>query len=212
MDELNEQLYALINAACQTSPEVWRRRKAVTQIIKLMQQSGKVWRGYPSDAPYYEDALQKTWLWFCQSLDRYDLYKGSVLSWFNTYLEYRLKDERNRVAKENAQRVHPYLTEEGWNEPIDSISGHPDIPPILENVLEWMMANQAELCRIHLTNRPDVNCFSLTLHRLPLPETYLEWKALSLQFKAHVPTLSSFYQKHCLPKLLDYGRSQGYCS
>jgi hypothetical protein len=47
----------------------------------------------------------------------------------------------------------------------------------------------------------------LILRRLP-PET--PWKVLSEEFDIPSSTLSSFYQRQCLPRLREFGKSEGY--
>jgi DNA-directed RNA polymerase specialized sigma24 family protein len=210
MDELNEQVSKWIEEACQVPRDGVARKKAITRIIATMQRSGKIWRGYGSDRSFYEDALHDTWLWFVKHLDEYDPDKGTVLAWFNTHLKYRLMDARIQWAKEQRMRSHPQFINGEWLNPLDIIPDDPDPPPMLDAVLGWMESNQIELRRIHMRDRPKVNCYVVILHRLPFPETYLKWEQLSSEVKVPVSALSSFYQKHCLPRLLAFGRSQGY--
>jgi hypothetical protein len=210
MDELNEQLNEWIKEARQSPKGSVARKKAITRIISTMQQSRKIWRGYGSDGSFYEDAVAVTWVWFVKHLDEYDPDKAMVLSWFNNYLNFRLWDARILWLKEQRVRAHPQFIGGEWVDPLDLISASPDLPPILDAVLDWMESNKTELCRIYLQSRPHINCYDLLLHRLPCPETYLKWEALSSKVDVPVPTLSSFYQTHCLPCLLAFGRSQGY--
>jgi Sigma-70 region 2 len=206
MDELNEQLNEWIKEACQAPRYSIARKKAITRIIATMQRTGKIWRGYGSDHSFYEDALHDTWLWFVKHLEEYDPDKGTVLAWFNTHLKYRLMDARIRRAKELRMQTYPYLLNGEWVDPADKIPGKPDLPPMLDDFLDWLELNQKKFRRIHLRNRPEVNCYVLILHRVRLLETYLEWKLLSQQFEVPVPTLSSFYQTHCLPCLRGFGQ------
>ena len=66
---------------------------------------------------------------------------------------------------------------------------------------------QGELRGIYITNRPDVTAQILILRRLP-PET--SWKDLAADYKLSVSTLSSFYQRQCLPRLRKFGELEGY--
>ena len=210
MDELNEQLNEWIKEARLSPKDSIARKKAITRIIAAMQQSRKIWRGYGSDDPFYEDAIAVTWVWFVKHLDEYDSDKAMVLTWFNNYLNFRLWDARILWLKEQCVRAHPQFIGGEWVDPLDRISAPPDLPPMLDAVLDWMESNRTELCRIYLQSRPHINCYDLLLHRLPFPETYLKWEALSSKVDVPVPTLSSFYQAHCLHCLLAFGRSQGY--
>ncbi len=81
-----------------------------------------------------------------------------------------------------------------------------EAPPMLPTVKQWVETND-ELRRIHIHGHPEVNCQVLILRRLP-PET--NWKTLAREFNISVSTLSSFYQRKCLPLLRKFGESQGY--
>jgi hypothetical protein len=63
------------------------------------------------------------------------------------------------------------------------------------------------LCRTHIAGRPEVNAQVLILRRLP-PEA--SWKELSAEFNLPISTLSSFYQRQCIPRLRKFGESEGY--
>jgi hypothetical protein len=92
--------------------------------------------------------------------------------------------------------------------PLDQVAAQPDVPPILEEVSRWAEADvNGELQHIHIEGQPDVNCQTLILRRLP-PET--SWKDLAKEFGLSVSTLSSFYQRQCMPRLRKFGESQGY--
>lgn len=55
-----------------------------------------------------------------------------------------------------------------------------------------------ELRGCHIENHPKVNCQVLILRRLP-PE--VRWQDLANEFHLPIPTLSSFYQRKCKPRL-----------
>jgi hypothetical protein len=212
MDELNEQLNEWIKEACQAPRDSIARKKAITRIIAAMQRSGKIWRGYGSDNAFYEDALHETWLWFVKHLDKYEPEKAMVLTWFNNHLNFRLRDARIQWAKEQHRQAHLQFIDGAQIDPLDLVPAPPDLPPILDAVMDWMESDKTKLCRIRMQSHPHVNCYIVLLHRLPFPETNLKWEDLSSEVKVPVPSLSSFYQKHCLPPLLAFGRSQGYLS
>jgi hypothetical protein len=211
MDDLNDQLGQWIQAAYQHSGGSPERRKLITRIISTMQRSGRIWRGHPDDHPYYEDALQKTWIWFTKNLCNFNPDQGTVLGWFNNALKYRLKDEQIRWFQEQKSIEPPYKGPDGeWREPIDRIPGVPEPEPILDAVLEWLEINRKELYGKYLRDRPKVNCYNLILHRLPLPESYMQWSALSDKYGVGMGSLSSFYQDKCMKQLRKFGQSQGY--
>jgi hypothetical protein len=139
--------------------------------------------------------------------DRYDPNRASVTTWLNAYLKRRLQDLRQQAIQQKEMTIQSPLSD---SHPLDFIENLPDTcdsSPLLEDVRLWIQQEGQKLRRIHLRDRPDVNCQVLLLRRLP-PET--PWKELSQEFGVAIPTLSSFYQRECLPRLLEFGKRQGY--
>ena len=185
------------------------RQKGMTQLIRLIGQ--RLW--HTTDA-YYGDALQQTWIYFCRNLCEattgraYDPEVASPVTWLNAYLKRRLQDFK---IAENEQRTttvfsHSRDGEGDVLDPIDRLPAPPDIPPWLDQVKRWA-AEDKELAGLHIHQHPEVTAQLLILKRLP-PET--PWKVLAQEYKISVGTLSSFYQRQCLERLREYGRSQGY--
>ncbi|NEQ27774.1 MAG: sigma-70 family RNA polymerase sigma factor, partial [Microcoleus sp. SIO2G3] len=93
-------------------------------------------------------------------------------------------------------------------DPVENLAAEPDVPPILEEVKAWVEADASgELRRTHIEGHAAVTAQVLILRRLP-PET--SWKDLAAEFELSVSTLSSFYQRQCLPRLHKFGESEGY--
>lgn len=209
IDELDEQLRQLVAETGKHPLGSLNRQRGLNQIIQMIQQSGKLWRN--GDPDYYEDALQQTWLYFCRNLCNYDSQKGSVITWLNAYLKYRLQDYRRKAQEQAENRVIRQLSES--NEPLDPVENLPgelEPPPILEEILKWVEQDpEGELRRTHIRNHPEVTCQLLIRRRLP-PRT--SWEKLGAEFNLSVPTLSSFYQRQCFPRLLKFGKKQGYLS
>src|ERR671933_2743836 len=88
-----EQLSYLVTQACRHRGGSAERQKNLTKIIRLI--ANKLWRG---NTPYYQDALQQTWVYFCQNIcegntgEPYNPSRGSVITWLNFYLKRRLQD------------------------------------------------------------------------------------------------------------------------
>lgn len=210
MDELEAQILQLVQETCQHPRGSIERQKGLHKIFLLIQQTGKLLRG--TGVPDAEEALQKTWLYFCRNLceactaeEPYNSEKGSVITWLNGYLKYRLEDSR-RVGSNNT--IRPIQDQNGEElDPVNLIPARPEAPPILEEIQEWLKKEANNLRRIHVQGRPDINCLVLIERRLP-PET--SWKDLSDEFGVSIPTLSGFYQRQCFPRLLNFGKSQGY--
>ncbi|OYD91284.1 hypothetical protein CDG76_28870 [Nostoc sp. 'Peltigera membranacea cyanobiont' 210A] len=207
--DLNEQLASLVAEARRHPPGSPQRQKLLTQVIRLTQ--GKLWK---ENTPYYQDALQQTWLYFCRNVcdgltgQTYDSTQGSVINWLDAYLKRRLQDFYLNQNREQATTVSFGVRQSKSGEigetidPIDNIPATPQAPPILENLEIWVETDSdMELRSTHIKGRPDVNCQVLILKRLP-PE--VSWKELSKDFGLSIATLSSFYQRQCLPRLRKY--------
>ena len=199
-DELHNQLRQLVAETCCHPPRSLERQRSLNRLVWRIQQSGKLLRG--TGVPGYEDALQQTWLYFCRNLceagttDPYDPERASVTTWINAYLKRRIQD----IPSGGRPQFDDVLN------PIDNLSARPETPPILEDIRKWV-ENSSKFRRIHLRDRPDVNCQVLLLRRLP-PET--SWEKLAKEFGVPTSTLSNFYQRKCFPLLLEFGKSQGH--
>lgn len=206
---IDPQLQELIRLACHYPPGDPRRQRYLTQVIQLIQRSRGLWK---EASPYYEDALQLTWVYFCQNIceagtgEAYDPNRSSVLTWLNRYLKWRLLDGQ-QYQQDLAKNLDLASIPESaavWN----SSAVRPEVPPILEETQRWAEQDPSgELAAIALQNCPTVTCQMLILRRLP-PET--SWKELAAETGLAISTLSSFYQRQCLPRLRKFGESQGY--
>ena len=216
MDHLEEQLRRLVAEACANPPGSQLRQKRLTQVIRLT--AKRLWQ---ESSPYYQDALQQTWLYFCHNVceattaeEPFNPERGSVITWLNVYLKRRLQDfylnKQRELARTVSTRINLSRSPDSGDtiDPVDNLAATPDPPPILENVSLWAKTDsEGELRRTHIQGRPDVNCQVLILRRLP-PEA--SWQTLSAEFKLSVSTLSSFYQRHCMTRLRNFAEEEGY--
>ncbi len=211
-----EQLKQLISEICNHPPNSLERRRKLNQLIHKIQKSGKIWRGeanisdFRQNNPEYQDALQKTWIFLVRNLcTSYNPDVASVTTWLNRYLKWRLHDLRQDELIDGKSKV--VVKKVGDNKTVDIVNtlpANPDIPPILENTLKWAQQDKSgELRRIHIKGHPQVTCQKLILRRLP-PET--SWKELSEEFGLSISTLSNFYRRECMPRLRNFGKSEGY--
>lgn len=215
MDKLEEQLRYLVTEACRHQAGSAERQKNLTRIVRLT--SNKLWK---ENTPSYQDALQQTWVYFCQNIcegntgDPYDPTKSSVATWLNAYLRRRLQDfyidDRKQQARTAPKQIQISKSGEAGEtlDPVDTLAANPDVPPLLEDVRTWAETDPSgELSRIHIEGNPKVTCQVLILRRLP-PEA--SWKTLAAEFGLSVSTLSSFYQRQCMSRLRKFGESEGY--
>jgi len=212
MDELEAKILQLIQETCQHPSGSLARQKGLNQIILLIQKTGKLLRG--TGIPDAEEALQETWWFFCRNLceatsakEPYNPDKSSVITWINNYLSYRLQDKK--ISFYEQKKKFNFLLEDNEQQidPANLIPAPPEPRPILNEIQEWLKNESTQLQRIHIRDRPDVNCYVLITRRLP-PET--AWIDLSLEFDIPVATVSNFYQRQCFPRLLNFGKSQAY--
>lgn len=210
---IEEEIRSLVAEARRYPPGHLKRQQCLTQIIRLIEQSQKLWH---ENTPYYEDAKQQMWVYFCQNVceagtgERYDPERSSVITWLNRYLKWRLQDFRiarqTRQVKFMSGPIHGSTTR--VPDITENLASKPDIPPILENTRAWAESDTTgELRNTHIQHRPDVNCQVLILRRLP-PET--SWEELSNEFEVAISTLSSFYQRQCVTRLRKFGNCEGY--
>lgn len=210
---LRAQLHQLVLQACQHPPGSPARQKYLTRIVNLVQP--KLWR---DTTAYYPDALQQTWMYFCQNIceantgEAYDPERSSLITWLNFYLKRQLQQFYLEVQKQQTRTISassvPADSSDPVIDPIDRLAAPADLPPLLEDVREWIERDVTrELRRTHIANHPEVNCQVLLLRRLP-PE--VSWKDLSAEFKLPISTLSNFYQRQCLPRLCQFGKAEGY--
>lgn len=208
MKATQEEIQQLVTEACQHPIGSLQRQRNLTRLIRLIQPY--LWRENSAD---YPDALQQTWIYFCQNLceaatgERYDCDRATVVTWLNYYLKRRLQTFQHRAQIQQARRVAEFSSDESGTV-LDTIAAPADVPPILDAVRDWAEADiSGELRQTHIAGRPAVNCQVLILRRLP-PES--SWKELSSEFGVSIATLSSFYQRQCLPRLRNFGESEGY--
>jgi len=210
-DNLNEQLNQSIKEARMHLPRSLERQKLLNEIVGKMQQSNQIWKGWGVVDELYEEALQVTWLWFSKNFCNYDLERGRVMTWFNTYLKFRIRDLCVEAAEAKKKQNATQLYDDGVSEPLENIAdplGNSDPLSILEETGKWLEQHKSELSRIHIRDREDINAYNLILCRLPTEEK--TWKELAKEFGVSTSTLSSFYQRKCFPHLLDFGKSQGW--
>lgn len=215
MNELEEHLHQLVAQACKHKAGSVQRQRNLTKIIRLV--APKLWR---ENTPYYQDALQLTWVYFCQNICEgntgaaYNPERGSVITWLNFYLKRRLQDFYIDTQRQQATIVSRWGGNSRSDDdseainPVENLAAEPDVPPLLEEVKQWVEADaDGELSKLHIANHSNVTAKVLILRRLP-PET--SWKELAAEFNLSVSTLSSFYQRQCLPRLRKFAETEGY--
>lgn len=210
MEKLTNILDQLVKEACEYPQGSRERQKKLTQIIRLIHH--KLWQ---ENTTHYEDALQETWIYFCQNIcegktaKAYDPDRASIITWLNNYLKWRLKDGYITIEKQRKRTVAVQVNEHNQIiDPVDNLAAKGDISPILEEIQAWVLKDpEHKLRQTHLNHHPQITCQVLILKRLP-PET--SWQSLAEEYQISAGTLSSFYQRKCKPLLREFSKLQGY--
>lgn len=209
---VEEQVLFLVAEARSHLPGSVKRQKTLTKIIRLI--SNKVWR---EDTPYYQDALQQTWVYLCQNLcesntdEAYNPSNGSAIAWLNAYLKQRLQDlylDQIQQANPVSADTHIFgLGQVNETSDLNYLRANSDVSSsLLEDVTTWVETDpKNEMCRVYIEGHPEITCQELLRRRLP-PVT--SWKNLAAEFNLPISTLSSFYQRHCIPRLGEFNESK----
>ncbi len=207
----SEPLAQLVLETCAEPMGSPKRQRGMTQIVRALK--GQLWHTHE---PFYPDALQQTWVYFCRNLCEattgrvYDPAVARLATWLNAYLKHRLRDFRIAEGQQRATSQSRIGGRGDGDEldPVDRLPAPADIPPWLEQVREWARLDaDGSLQKLHVGKHPAVTAQVLILKRLP-PET--PWRVLAEEYGISVGTLSSFYQRQCLTRLRQFGQSQGY--
>lgn len=208
-------LLQLIERTCQHPSDSLERRRMMTRLIMAIQASGKLWQ---EQTPYYEEALQQTWIYLCRNLceactgRKYAPERAAITTWLDAYLKRRLQDFRIQESKDRARHLDLGAFErEGKTNLIEEIASPSDIPPIWEETLHWIETDPTgELSSTAIKRRPDLTCQVLMLRRFPGQED--SWKTLEVELNCSTSTMANFYQRQCVPRLRKFAESQGYLS
>jgi DNA-directed RNA polymerase specialized sigma24 family protein len=194
-------------AAQQSPPGSVQRNHYLNRIIREI--SPHLWR---TNTPEYADAMQQTWLYFAKNIcQTYDSERGCIVTWLNAYLWHRYQDEfRRQITKRYHEIPIDHAVTEGTQGWVVRDLAAPEYGSLalLDRVSAWVKSDPDScLSRIHVRHRPDVNAQALVLLRLP-PKV-LSWQVIARRFNLPLPTVSSFYQRKCLPLLREFGRAEG---
>ena len=208
MNTSPDELRRLAGEACRHCFDSPERQQYLTQLIRLVKP--RLW--YDS-SPFYQDALQQTWIYLCQNLcdgktaRPYDPDVASVATWLNAYLKFRLLDFEQAAKVARARYVSTYSDDGRTTSVVETLPAKPEIPPILERVQEWLEQNASKFRQIYIANHPEINCYEMIFRRLP-PAT--SWQALEDEFGVSYKTLESFYRRQCKSRLREFGQAEGH--
>ena len=194
-DELDQQLEQLALTAKQHPPLTSERQLALRKLINGIRQSGRLchphWGQFSGVYPdIYNEALQELWLYVCQSIDRYDPERGSVMDWVNMLLDRRFFKEAipKILDKQGLKRIT--LSD------LDNLATPEETESLIEVIKECINLDPESLFKDeHIENYPAANFQALLKRRL----SGKSWKEVSAEFDIKASTISSFYSR-CLNK------------
>jgi hypothetical protein len=203
----------LVETACSHPPGHPKRQRALTQILR--DTLPRLWR---DSSPYYADALQRTLMFFTENIceaktgKRYDPEVATIATWLNFYLRKRILDAQIGAQNRSSREVSVWSgSDDDSLDLIQQLPAPPDTQTamdMLDRVRHWAETDESgELRSLCIKGYPHITAQLLILRRLP-PETQL--KTLAEELGAGIPTLNSFYQRQCLPRLRNFGKQQGY--
>lgn len=182
----DDPLTYLAVTAQQHPPGSLPRQLALTQLVKGLLQSGKLYRPYsPCNSNYeeiYREAQQNLFLYLCQNLERYQPERSSIITWVNMLMERRFFREASIQSRDAPLSLYDL---DNISQPENSLSPS----EILKKCLELDPDNffKSE----HIENYPEANFQQIALKRL----SGKTWKTIAEELNLRIPTLSSFYQR-----------------
>ena len=203
---LYQELARLVSQICQHPPGL-KRSRLLNQLLTKMKNSGLIWK---ENLPYYEDALQEQWEFFCSNLcesrtgTQYDRTRGNVITWFNYYFKRRLQNWAVRVDRENNTRDdRQQISEDGT--PIDRIDILPDrdrthlleTAQLFTELQAWIEADPDRVLSKHVRGRPDLTC-QVILKGLSSGKSLT---VLAAELSCSYSTLHGFHRVQCRPHL-----------
>lgn len=188
-----------VQATAPSSPE---RAKAWTQLISVVQQSGKLARpqlprlGYahPDWLDIYSEACWSMWQWAKKKIDDYNPNRALLTTWLNKTLRYRFLDAAKVYLDYNHPREHFSDQEEacGGN-PIETLPNPDTSDPHMESLLLYLKLDPDGLLDRASQKHPH-----LTLRAIVLGELNgMKLNQIAEQLNINPPiTLYSFYRRH----------------
>jgi hypothetical protein len=203
---LDDRLRQLAIAAQQCPSGSPAKRRALTELIIVMQRSGKLCR--PRQGQFqmlyeeiYAEALQRLFSFICERINYYNPQRGEVLQWVNFLLSQRFFIEASRdflptVYKGMDARTVKHATLESLDRS-NPYEINPQLIPSLSQEVKDCIEEDPEglFTQAYVADYPAASFQYLALKRL---EGY-SWQDLSVELEVAVPTLSSFYQR-CLTR------------
>jgi DNA-directed RNA polymerase specialized sigma24 family protein len=186
-DDFDRRLQQLAVEAQKHPPKSRQRQQALNRLVHLIMQSGQMRHPTPDGCEdFYNEALQKTWLYIFQHIENYKP-EHPVMAWFN----YLIKQNRIAVVREyRNSRMETILSldELEWRfaTPEETLDEAKMLRQLLEEDPEHLFRTA------HIRSRPDVTFQFLALARTVEDKS---WDELSQSLGISPQTLCSFFNR-----------------
>jgi hypothetical protein len=208
-EPLDIQLRQMIITLLALPPKTPEWRRQTNRFVRLVQQSGKLWRAPGVDRDLYEDVLAGVWGYVLENFHKYKPELGAVMTWINNRLKWDIKTAQSKSWEELKRRLTDFSSD-GDDRPsrIDRLESNADGGVQLEQILRCWWDAKAQTQALHVQHRPDLNCYEFFQDMLGLscePDTWLErrdrpsYRTMAEYYKAPLPTIASFWTNKCLP-------------
>lgn len=221
MDSLDQVLQALIREilALPRGSKPWQQKRQ--RFVMTVQNSGKLWRGGASPASsqtwrevdeHYFTALGMTWEYVLTHLDTYDPQRASVTTWINNRLRWDILTVQGKAREAQMRQMFDYSNDEDGVPLIDQLSASEDAMANLAAVCKILYEAKNEAQAIHVTDRPEINCYELAQDKLGVscePAHWLQrrdrdsYRLMAEHYDSRIPTIAGFWTNKCLPFLND---------
>jgi hypothetical protein len=199
---IDQRLKQMAIAAQSHPPKSRPRQQALAQLIRAIQQSGKLvqprrsqFQGYYNEI--YDEALQRLFTHVCEKIDTYQPDRGEVLQWVNFLIDRQFFIEASRdilplLPKGIDPRSVIRITLEDLDRNTPSEVNPHLLPLPSQQILQCLEEDPDCLFRnTHIDRHPAANFQTIAIKRL----TGYSWQDLATELNISIPTLSSFYQR-----------------
>ncbi len=228
---MDEQLQQLIEEVCRYQEGTPQRQKALNKLLVVVQQLPGIKKDAHQD---YLEALNKTWEWFCRSIDKFDnsklasgeSLKVSLVRWINGYLKWRIRDLYAPDIKYPIISLDQEISNnEGSKVTKLDILADPQFNNITLDLLDIKIAEiqqsdrqtwgqrivqfieqdeKRQLSRCYTRKNTECNC-QLLAKRLLLAKPSHKIADIARELNVSNQTIYSHWKKKCLPLLKEIG-------
>ncbi len=214
IDPIHGELREMARCMGQFPPKHRRRRKLFDRMVKLIQDSKKL-KAKPEELSeeQYQDALSRTWLYFSRNICEPPLTAkkaydpdgpASPLTWLNRYLEKRLQHDWKDDKQAKFKIAQPFLSDEGWSDPMELVADAPDAAIALERLRHWVETDPGKKLKAIsvIEARPEITAQVVLRDRLA-PE-WLKLREIAERYGIAPGTVGYFWTTKVKPLLLDF--------